>query len=249
MTELTKKFDWIIYADATFAGLSVLIPIPLLDVAFEHVFRRRMPGVIGKRNGRSLPKETIHELNRLPSGCLQTCLGWPILILLTFLRRLYRTVLYFLSIKDASDNLSLYWHRAFLLDYMIGSGYVDDPRTMPIAAEALRQLLDEITVSPLTQLAQEVVGSVSHVFASLRRVIRRAEEDEVVTGAKERMATIWSSYDEYFAEVAAHYEERYSQLLADTAVLEMAETDKVVGDIDLRPNLPDSTETSDASDT
>jgi uncharacterized protein (DUF2267 family) len=224
MTEPRTRFDWIIYADATFAGLSVLIPIPLLDVAFEHFFRRRMPGVIARRNGRTLDKETIQELNRLPPGCLQTCLGWPILILLTFLKRLYRTILYFLSIKDASDNLSHYWHRAFLLDYMIRSGYVDDPATMPIAAEALRQLLDNTHTSPFTQLAQEVVASVHHVFATLRRVIRRGEEDEVVAQAKERMATIWSSYDEYLAEVAVRYDQRYTKLKTDTEHLQTPET-------------------------
>ena len=34
------RFDWLRYADATFAGLALLIPIPLLDVAFECFFRR-----------------------------------------------------------------------------------------------------------------------------------------------------------------------------------------------------------------
>jgi len=223
MTEPRTRFDWIIYADATFAGLSVLIPIPLLDVAFEHFFRRRMPGVIARRNGRTLDKETIQELNRLPPGCLQTCLGWPILILLTFLKRLYRTILYFLSIKDATDNLSLYWHRAFLLDYMVRSGYVDDPATVPIAAEALRQLLDDTPTSPFTQLAQEVVAGAHHIFATLRRVIRRGEEDEVVAKAKERMATIWSSYDEYLAEVAVRYDQRYTQLRINTDALDSSE--------------------------
>ena len=223
MTEPRTRFDWIIYADATFAGLSVLIPIPLLDVAFELFFRRRMPGVIARRNGRTLDKETIQELNRLPPGCLQTCLGWPILILLTFLKRLYRTILYFLSIKDATDNLSLYWHRAFLLDYMVRSGYVDDPATVPIAAEALRQLLDDTPTSPFTQLAQEVVAGAHHIFATLRRVIRRGEEDEVVAKAKERMATIWSSYDEYLAEVAVRYDQRYTQLRINTDALDSSE--------------------------
>ena len=213
MTEPRTKFDWLIYANATFAGLSILIPIPLLDVLFEHIFRRRMPGAIGKRNGRSLPKETIAELNRLPPSCLQTCLGWPILILFTFLKRLYRTILYFLTIKDATDSLGHYWHRAFLLDHMMRAGYVDDPATVPLAAEALRQILDEITTSPLSQLATDVVASVRHIFSSLRRVIRRGEEDEMVMQTKERMATIWSSYDSYFAEVAIRYEARYAQLL------------------------------------
>ena len=213
MTTLRSKFDWHIYANATFAGLSVLIPIPLLDVLFEQIFRRRMPGAIGKRNGRSLPKATIQELNRLPPGCLQTCLGWPILIIFTFLKSLYRTIFYFLTLKDASDNLSLYWHRAFLLDYIIRAGYTDDAATVPIAAAALRQILDDIPISPLSQLAREIVASVRHTFTSLRRVMRRGEEDEVVTQAKERMATLWSSYDDYFAGVAAHYEDTYTQML------------------------------------
>lgn len=213
MTEPRPKFDWLIYANATFAGLSILIPIPLLDVLFEHIFRRRMPGAIGKRNGRSLPKTTIQELNRLPTSWWQSCLGWPLLILFTFLKRLYRTIFYFLTIKDASDSLSHYWHRAFLLDYIIRAGYVDDVTTAPLAAETLRQILGEITTSPLTQLAREIVASVGHIFSTLRRVIRRGEEDEMVAQTKERMATIWSSYDSYFEEVAARYEARYAQLL------------------------------------
>ena len=244
MTEPRTKFDWLIYADATFAGLSILIPIPLLDILFEHIFRRRMPGAIGKRNGRSLAKETINELNQLPPGCLQGCLGWPVLIILTFLKRLYRTILYFLTIKDASDNLSLYWHRAFLLDFMIRAGYLDDPITVPIASAALRQILDEITISPLTQLATEIVSGVRHIFTSLRRVIRRGEEDEVVKRAKERMATIWSSYDDYFVEIAGRYEKCYAQLLSgeeslghsgeteERARLELPPANKVADDSD-----------------
>lgn len=234
MSELRAKFDWQIYANATFAGLSILIPIPLLDILFEQIFRRRMPGAIAKRNGRSLPKETIQELNRMPTGCGQGCLGWPIFLLFTFLKRLYRTIFYFLTIKDASDNLSLYWHRAFLLDYMLRAGYVDNPTTMPIAANALRQILDEVTISPLSQLAGEIVASVRHTFTSLRRVIRRGEEDEVMTQTKERMATIWSNYDEYFAEVAADYEARYAQLMqaaADNANIDPQTTNPTEADI------------------
>jgi hypothetical protein len=53
---------------------------------------------------------------------------------------------------------------------------------------------------------------VRHVFATLRRVRRRGEEDEVVAQTKERMATLWSSFDEYFIEVAARYDERYTHL-------------------------------------
>ncbi len=216
------RFDWIIYADATFAGLSLLIPIPLLDVIFEHLFRRRMPSVIGRRNGRYLPKETIKELNRLPASCLNTCLGWPLLILFTFLKRLYRTILYFLTIKDASDSLSFYWHRAFLLNYATLQEHLDEPTLVPIAAETIQQILETTTTSPLTQLSRQVVGSVRHIFATLRRVLRRGEEDDVVAETRDKMANLWADYDDYFAELATQYDALYDELLSSRQVKAVA---------------------------
>jgi len=47
------EFDWIIYADATFAGLALLLPIPFVDGLIEAYFRRRMPGDIARRRGRA----------------------------------------------------------------------------------------------------------------------------------------------------------------------------------------------------
>ena len=54
--------DWRVYADATCAGLSVLFPIPLVDMVFEGVFRRRMPGTIGKARGVKLDIPTRRNL-------------------------------------------------------------------------------------------------------------------------------------------------------------------------------------------
>ena len=33
--EIPTDFDWIVYADATFAGLSILLPIPFVDTWLE----------------------------------------------------------------------------------------------------------------------------------------------------------------------------------------------------------------------
>ena len=40
--KVTTDFDWLVYSDATFAGLSVLIPVPFLDALMEEYFRRAM---------------------------------------------------------------------------------------------------------------------------------------------------------------------------------------------------------------
>jgi len=87
-----EKFDWAIYADATLAGLAILIPIPLLDLLFEWIFKRRMPQAIAKRNGRTLSPETIRQLNRSSFSCLG-CLLWPLELVWLLLKRTYRTIL------------------------------------------------------------------------------------------------------------------------------------------------------------
>ncbi len=206
------KFDWAIYADATFAGLSVLIPIPLVDLFFEWLFKRRMAKTIAKRNGRSLPKQAIAELNRSRFGCWPGCLVWPVMLVFEFLKRLYRTVLYFLTVKSATDQLSLYWHRAFLLDYMVRRGDLDDGETAVVAATALNRALNEIITSPLLQLAQQIISSVSHVFRTIVNWVRRRQEDENVTGTRAQMERSWADFSAYFEEIAVRYVEIYDEI-------------------------------------
>lgn len=69
MTRPETAFNWAIYAGATLAGLSVLIPLPLLDVAFEQLFRRRMPGSIARARSRQIPPRVAYT----PAVCLLAC--------------------------------------------------------------------------------------------------------------------------------------------------------------------------------
>ena len=206
-----EKFEWPIYVDATLAGLAVLIPIPLLDLLFEWIFKRRMPQVIARRNGRTLPPETISQLNRSQFSCMG-CLLWPLELVWLLLKRTYRTILYFLTIKDATDNLSYYWHRAYLLNFMLERGDLDNQADAPLAAEALDQVLSSLTTSPLTQLAQQVVANVRHILRSSWRWLRRKQEDEMMANTRSQMANAWRDLSGYFAEVANRYEQRLEQL-------------------------------------
>lgn len=206
-----EKFDWAIYVDATLAGLAILIPIPLLDLLFEWIFKRRMPQAIAKRNGRSLSKETVQQLNQGQISCMG-CLLWPLELVWLLLKRTYRTILYFLTVKEATDKLSFYWHRAYLLDKMINRGDLDHPEGAALAALAQHQILDELTTSPLTQLAQEVVGNVRHIFRSSWRWLRRKQEDEMMARTRSQMATAWRDLSGYFDQIGDQYEARLDQL-------------------------------------
>jgi hypothetical protein len=230
MTETPKntppptEFDWLIYADATFAGLSRLIPIPLLDLAFEWYFRQRIGPAIARRQGRPLSSTVIQQLNK-GDGCLGGCLAWPFTLTFQLLKRLSRKILYFLTIKEATDSLSYYWHRAFLLNYMISQGYLADPAQSQTAVNALNTTLDQPDISPLNQVANRTVKGVNHIFSTLRKA-RGGQEDEVVNDARSRMARNWDQFSDYFEELTAEFEQTYQEMLAQELLArdETAET-------------------------
>lgn len=205
------KFEWAIYVDATLAGLAILIPIPLVDVLFEWIFKRRMPQAIARRNGRTLSPDTVRQLNRSNFSCLG-CLLWPLELVWLLLKRTYRTILYFLTVKEATDKLSYYWHRAYLLNKMLERGDLDHQENAALAAQALHQVLESVTTSPLTQLAQEVIGNVRHILRSSWRWLRRKQEDEMMARTRSQMATAWRDLSGYFAQIGAQYEQQLEQL-------------------------------------
>ncbi len=209
----STQFDWAIYADATFAGLAILIPIPLVDVFFEWIFRRRIPQAIARRNGRRLNRETVFFLNNRPRRWWG-CLLWPLALTLLFLKRLFRTILYFLTVKEASDNLSYYWHKAFLINYMLQRGDLDNERAARLAAEAMFRTLDEITTSPLLKLAQEITAGANHVLRMVWRWRRRRDDPELQRTRAE-IADTWNSYAQYFQILAARYVETFERMQAE----------------------------------
>ena len=214
----TPGFDWAIYADATFAGLAVLIPIPLLDLLVEWVFKRRMPAAIARRHDIDIDWRVVRELNRGRFGCWPGCLVWPVLLIFEFLKRLYRTVLYFLTIKSATDQLSYYWHRAFLLDHMLRRG--DLTATLDratVAAHAMDTVLRQSATSPLLQLARQVIDGVSHLLRTAWGWVRRRQEDEVMVSTRQRMARAWSDFDDYFATIAIEYDAVFEQFMREAA--------------------------------
>lgn len=205
------EFDWQVYDDATYAGLSMLIPIPLVDWVFEQFFRRRMPGAIARHRGRQLSPGVAEELNRSADGCRDTCLFLPLLILRELIKRLFQKLLYFLAIKAATDSLSHYWHRAFLIDCMLLEGHLTDRESAAIARRAMDRTLEETETSPLLGLARNVVSSTRHVLRTLRRA-RRREEDEEIAHKRSLIRRNWDEFQNYLVDLAARYDAHYEAL-------------------------------------
>ncbi|MCA9987755.1 MAG: hypothetical protein KDE59_25775 [Anaerolineales bacterium] len=200
-----QRFDWRLYADATFAGLAVLIPIPIVDALFEEFFRRRMPRVIARVRNRAVSPETLKALGD-GDGCTPAgCLLWPFKQLFNLLVKISRKILYFLTIKEATDKLSYYWHRAFLIDFMLANGYLGDDRPVFVARAALNRTLTDVETSPVIQLAQQVVGNSHHILRSLWRVARRKEEDDMLSDQASLIGRRWSEYSDYWDKLSDRY--------------------------------------------
>lgn len=218
MPQPQTAFDWPIYADATFAGLSVLIPIPIVDWLFEQFFQRRIPAAVARRRGQMLSPPVIYELNRGPErSWLATYLLLPLKGIYWLLKRLSKKILYFLTITEATDQVSYYWHWAFLIDYALSRNHLSNPESARIARQAMDRALQIVPTSPLRRLANQVIANVHHVFRTLRGV-RKGTEDEVVQETKSQIAAHWADFAEYLKIVAQQYDQAYQEISTQLGV-------------------------------
>jgi hypothetical protein len=219
---VATAFNWSLYADATFAGLSLLVPIPFLDSAFEWFFKRRVAGAIANWRGRRLAPAVLAELNRGQGSWLEGCLLLPITLTWGLLKRLSKKLLYFLTIKEATDSMSHHWHRAFLIDYALQQGHLDSLDSAVVARRAMDYALATATTSPLENLAQRLIPHTRHITQSLRKA-RKGQEDEVIEEKRNMMAKAWAGFGEYLADVAFRYDRAYAQWRAERAAKAAAE--------------------------
>lgn len=218
-------FDWAIYADATLAALAMLIPIPVLDWIVEWFFSRRILRAISKRQARQLDPGVIRLLNknndRGCKGYLVGCLTLPLKLTIELIKSLSRKILYFLTIKDATNQLSHYWHQAFLLDHMLLAGHLDDVESAKVARLAMEKVLSTSTNSPLLKLAQQVTSSIGSVFGVLSQARRHKPDHALEQPFDTRSVRApqalqiggrWSDFEAYLRRLAAQYEQVYQAL-------------------------------------
>lgn len=177
MPHAPRPHDWRIYADATCAGLSALIPIPLLDLAFERIFRRRMPAAICRARGVEADPATLSALGRgAPWLTTRGCIAAPLAVAAYLVKRLSRKLLYFLTVREAANSLSSYWHRARLVDHLARSGYLARGADGEALRESLEATLDAVSTDALAHVARQFMRGTSHVYRTLRRARRRGAE-------------------------------------------------------------------------
>jgi hypothetical protein len=204
--------DWRVYADATCAGLSALIPIPFVDMVFEAFFRSRMAPAISRARRVDLDPLARKRLGRSNRDWLSVegCLVLPIMVIKVILKRIWRKIIYVFAVADAASQLSDYWHRAFLLDHLIRARHVVPGVDVRRAVAVFNQALDEADTSALKGLAKQLVLSAHHVPRLLRRARRGRAENE--TPEQERfLRAHWEVVEDSLRQVALSYNQLYAE--------------------------------------
>lgn len=214
MAKPTTTFEWPLYADATLAGLSALIPIIGIDWFFEDYFRRRIPAAVARRQERTLSLAVRYELNRYNSGgCLKSCLLLPLVTGFWVLKKLSKKILYFLSVKEAADQMNFYWHRAFLLDYALAAGHLETTESARMARQAIEQVVELNLSSPVYQLARQITANAHHILRSVFDAVR-GKETRLIRQTRTAMDSKWSEFESYLKTLAQQYETIYLDLQA-----------------------------------
>jgi hypothetical protein len=205
-----REFDWRVYADATCAGLTPLIPIPLLDIAVERVFRKRMPAAIARVDGRTLRPHERERLGRSGSRLLSLsgCLALPLAAVRYLARVIWHKLVYVLAVADAAGLVSTYWHRAYLMDHMIRAGHLDPGADADWAIRVFFAALDEADTSPLIGLARQLVSTSRRLLGMLLRAAR-LDDPDVTETLGQILSAHWSAAEASLREVALLYNALY----------------------------------------
>jgi hypothetical protein len=204
------SFDWRVYADATCAGLALLIPLPFVDLVFEGIFRRRIPQSIARARGRLMTQSVRRALGRAvePPGTLRGCLSMLAKALLYIVRRIWRKIIYVLAVKDAVTSLTRYWHRASLIDHMVRAGHLEPGADTGLAADVFARVLQEIDPSPLRETARQTVANVHHVVRLLAGA-RRLGAAAVTRELGRILGSHWETAEASLAATAERYNRAY----------------------------------------
>ena len=215
------------------AGLTPLIPVPLLDDLVKNYFRKRLLRSLAAEAGRQLGEEELNGLaaeseRGCVTGCVLTALVYP-------LKSVFRKVFYFLEWKRAADLTSRTYHFGYLAGYAMrpraGGPSALDLRGARAVGEAIQAVCREAPIKPLEtavggtfrQSKRALSGAAALLSSSLRRLTGGARAEQVaqaiesVEPQEEReldpvvsrlQRSIASIPEEHFRQLRAHLDAR-----------------------------------------
>ncbi|EDM77270.1 hypothetical protein PPSIR1_17460 [Plesiocystis pacifica SIR-1] len=204
-------------------GLSRLIPVPFLDDIVEGQVRRQMVAAILHRHGRTTKTGEFGPLYSDGGGCLGllwSILTFPIKLLLVPLKKLLKTVFFFLAIRDMALRMGHALMLGRCLDRQLGKGELGDAlskkeRTREV--QAIRAAFEEsykgsdlgVLRHALSQSLRGAKSLAAVGTAAVRSVVRR--DNAVEEGASALPEKQQGAVSEGQAQVQAALEDEKVQ--------------------------------------
>lgn len=198
------------------SAMCAVVPVPFLDDHLVKLTRRRMTRELAATRGVALAGEDLAVLSGTESkpwglGCfvgLFVSLAFKVVV--KIVRRVFRTILFWLLVKDAADAASKTFHEGYLLDGMLRraqpvDGGESSARAMRIQVEAV---LDQIDTGALTGgFRMALRGTRSALSGGARRLSHLVGLRREADGGEQRLE------DEISDTIPASWVERTTAML------------------------------------
>ena len=177
----------LIVSHSVLAGLTPLIPLPIVDDLARVYFVRRLVRKLAAANGYKIGEVDVKILADEPgSGCLQGC---AIATLLLPFKLIFRKVFFFLEWKRAVDTASHVYYQGYLVDCSLGEGWCAPvgQRSFFEVRAAIDTVLGRLNTSLIERAirgtfyqSKSTLKSAAAILArGLRRTPRTASPEEV----------------------------------------------------------------------
>jgi hypothetical protein len=164
MPQLAPSNQTTIVTHAVLAGLTPLIPIPLIDDLIKNYFRRRMARNLAASHGFAMPSGVADELTQdYGGGCLWGCMTTAVIYPL---KAIFRKIFFFLEWKRVVDLTSRIYHEGYLVDVALGEGWLQ-PESVYRPEEVGRAIHEVCRKTPL----KPVEAAVRVAFRQSRRAL------------------------------------------------------------------------------
>ena len=91
---------------------------------------------------------------------------------------------------------------------MLQQGYLDELENAPLALDVLEKTLRATTVSPLTQMARQIIFGPLRIMRSLWHM-SRGQRDAEIDETRQEMARSWNRFGDFFTALARRYDQLY----------------------------------------
>lgn len=132
------------------SAVCAIVPVPFLDDHLVKLTRRRMTRELAGARGLSLEPNDVAVLSGTESkpwglGCfVGVFVSLAFKIVIKVLRRIFRTILFWLLVKDAADAASRTFHEGYLIDGVLRRRAQGDVESLDMSPSTMRSLVRDV---------------------------------------------------------------------------------------------------------